>query len=324
MPRYSPTPGARAIFPLQLRCLSRLPYWSPRWLGVLAETPAYDAVSPYGYSGPLTDILEVTRATALMRDFLNALGEELRAQRVVSLFVRFHPLSGNALYFPADVLDAGRRSETIFIDLTTPWYKGLKSACRYEVRKSERRGVVVESADDPDDWGTFGDIYRATMRRRGAREWYIFSHAFFRETRRRLGPSATLLVARHQGKPIGGSLFLEGFGRGNYHLSGSIPEGSGLGVSNRLVVEGARLCQSHGSTTLHLGGGVAPEDGLWRFKSSFSPHRAVWDKASIVLDEKAYETLVEGRRRYLLDQGLPDDEGASGMFPAYRQGLGSS
>jgi hypothetical protein len=310
----------RALFPLQIRSLAGLPTWSPRWLGAFAETPAFDAVSPYGYSGPLTHLPQA-EACVLIREFLDALGEELRARRVVSLFVRLHPLAGNALYFPPDAIDLTKRSETVFMDLTAPWYKGLTSACRYEVRKSERRGVGVEATEDPDDWRAFGDLYRATMKHRSARDWYVFRQAFLEETRRLLGPRVSLLVARHEGCLVGGSLFLEDFGKGHYHLSGTLPEASGLGVTNRLLVEGARRCEGHGCATLHLGGGLQPGDGLSRFKASFSPLRAVWDKASVVIDTQAYRTLVEGRRRYLRDQGVREEAEEGGPFPAYRRDL---
>jgi hypothetical protein len=310
----------RALFPLQIRPLVRLPLWSSRWLGAYAEIPAFDAVSPYGYSGPLTHLPQ-PEASVLIKEFLDALGEELRARRVVSLFVRLHPLVGNAVYFPRDAIDLARRTETVFINLTTPWYKGLTSACRYEVRKSERRGVEVEAAEDPDDWRAFGDLYRITMRRRGARDWYFFPQAFLEDTRRLLGLGVTLLVARREGSLVGGSLFLEGFGKGHYHLSGTSPEASGLGVSNRLIVEGARRCEGHGCATFHLGGGQQPGDGLSRFKASFSPLRTVWDKASVVIDPQAYGTLVEGRGRYLRDQGVPEGAEAGGPFPAYRHGV---
>ena len=106
------------------------------------------------------------------------LWEELRARRVVSLFIRFHPLAKNAEYFQVDGIDPALRSETVFIDLGGAWYKGVTSKCRYEVRKSERRGVIVEVSEDPGDWQAFGDLYRATMKRRNARNCYVFPQSF--------------------------------------------------------------------------------------------------------------------------------------------------
>ncbi len=309
----------RVLFPLQVRALDRLPFWSSRWLGAYAGTPAFDATSPYGYSGPLAQVEDPAESHRLIREFMDALGERLRAERVVSLFIRFHPLSGNADCFPAEAIDLSKRSETVFIDLAAPWYKNLTSACRYEIRKSERRGVTVEPASEPGDWEAFGDLYRATMTRRSARSWYIFPQAFLEETRRLLGPAVTLLVARHQGKVVGGSLFLEGFGRGHYHLSGADSGAAGQGVTNRLVAEGARLCESRGARVLHLGGGVREGDGLTRFKASFSPLRARWDKACVVTDPEACETLARGRAEYLGAAGARE-EGAD-SFPAYRRGI---
>ncbi len=308
----------KVLFPLQLRSLNRLPFWTSRWLGATASTPAFDATSPYGYSGPLAQTEDPAETPRIVMEFMDALGERLRAERVVSLFIRFHPLAGNAEYFPQETIDLGKRSETVFIDLTAPWYKSLTSACRYEIRKSERRGVTVEQASGPGDWEAFGDLYRDTMTRRSARSWYIFPQAFLEETRRLLSPAVTLLVARHEGKVAGGALFLEGFGKGHYHLSGADSGAAGLGVTNRLVVEGARLCETHGCRVLHLGGGVGGGDGLARFKASFSPLRARWDKACVVTDPETYERLVLARAAFLAESGARDE--GSDAFPAYRRG----
>ncbi len=312
------TPRGRVLFPLQLRDLSRLPFSRDAGAGPGAT---HDATSPYGYSGPLTDLPAGPQASELINDFMSVARDGLRARGVVSLFIRFHPLIGNAAYFPEDALDLSRRSDTVYLDLSSAWYKGLSSACRYEIRKSERRGVTIEAARSPSEWAAFGDIYRETMRRRSAREWYVFPQAFLDETRESLGSGVTLLLARHEGRVLGGSLFLEAFGRGHYHLSGVSAEAAGLGVANRLVVEGARLCAAHGSKTLHMGGGVAPEDGLSRFKASFSPLRAVWDKACIVLDPVAYEALVEANSESRMQGGERPENSSNGPFPAYRQGL---
>ncbi len=309
--------GGRALFPLQVRPLDRLPFWSSRWLGAYAATPAYDATSPYGYSGPLAQANDPSETPRIISDFMEALGERLREERVVSLFIRFHPLAGNADSFPQEAIDPYRRSETVFMDLSAAWYKRLTSACRYEIRKSERRGVVVEEASGPGDWQAFGDLYRATMTRRSARSWYIFPQAFLEETRRLLGPAVTLLVARHEGKVAGGSLFLEGFGKGHYHLSGADSAAAGLGVTNRLVVEGARLCEARGARVLHLGGGVAEGDGLARFKATFSPLRARWDKACVITDPEGYKILVRGRAAFLEASGTRDE--GPDTFPAYRR-----
>ncbi|MDP3937145.1 MAG: GNAT family N-acetyltransferase [Deltaproteobacteria bacterium] len=310
----------RALFPLQIRSLARLPFCSPGRLGGRGSTPAYDAASPYGYSGPLVDA-PGGEAPDLIREFTGALWEELRGRRIVSLFIRFHPLAKNTEYFQVDGIDPALRSETVYMDLTGAWYKGLTSKCRYEVRKSDRRGAIVEVSEDPDDWRVFGELYRATMIHRSARKWYVFPQSFFEETRRLLGRGVFLLVARHAGSLVAGSLFLQGFGKLHYHLSGATPEAAGLGVSNRLIVEAARIGEARGATTLHLGGGLVPGDGLYKYKASFSPLRAVWDKACVVLDREAYADLEEGRRKFLTARADEAVEENPRYFPAYRQGL---
>ena len=318
------TPRGRVLFPLQIRDLSRLPFWQGAVQRAGVPRARYDATSPYGYSGPLTDVTGGPHAMELVRDFLDVAKEELRSRGLVSLFVRFNPMSGNAAYFPEDALDLSKRSDTVFMDLESSWYKQLSSACHYEVRKSERRGVTVEAAEAPAEWATFGEIYRATMRRRSAREWYIFPQSFLDATREALPGRVTLLLARREGVVLGGSLFLKGFGKGHYHLSGVAAEAAGLGIANRLVVEGARLCAAQGCRTLHLGGGVTPGDGLSRFKASFSPLRAVWEKACIVLEREPYAALVEASRESLKQGEECPEESSGGPFPAYRRGFGAS
>lgn len=313
---YQETSRGRVLFPLQIRDLARLPFRIPS--GVAAT---HDATSPYGYSGPLTDCPAGPEASEIIENFMDEARQALGARGVVSLFIRFHPLVGNVSYFPADAREPARRSETVYLDLATPWYKGLSSACRYEVRKSERRGVQVAADDSPAAWAAFGDLYRETMRRRNAREWYVFPQTFLDETRRTLGRGVTLLLARREGRILGGSLFLEGFGKGHYHLSGTSADAAGLGVANRLLVEGARLCEGRGCTTLHLGGGVGADDGLLRFKSSFSPLRAIWEKAGVVLDPAAYAALVDANRKFRRQGGERPQDASSGSFPAYREGL---
>jgi hypothetical protein len=311
----------RVLFPLQIRALDRLPFRDSRVLGPLAKARAFDASSPYGYSGPLAAPAGDSDAPALVAEFLEALLARFREERIVSLFIRFHPLLGNAAAFPQAFLDAEKRSETVFLDLSGAWYKSLSSACRYEVRKSEKRGVEVAHASSEEDWRAFGGLYRETMARRNARSWYLFQDDFLKATRERLGPAVTLLTARLDGRMVGGSIFLEGFRRGHYHLSGADTAAAGQGVTNRLVVEGARMLEARGCGVLHLGGGLRPGDGLERFKRSFSPLRAVWDKASVIVDPEAYDALVRARREYLLERGHENADEAGGAFPAYRRGI---
>ena len=56
---------------------------------------------------------------------------------------------------------------------------------------------------------------------------------------------------------------------------------------------------------LNLGGGLAPGDGLERFKEGFANSAMPFRTAELVFDQAAYERLA-------------GDRAAGGFFPAYR------
>ncbi|MGH2559892.1 MAG: GNAT family N-acetyltransferase, partial [Thermomicrobiales bacterium] len=78
----------------------------------------FDATCPYGYPGPLLAAGQATKGEDFLRSAIHALVEGLRQRRVVSAFIRLHPL----FPLPADPLArAGclvQHGETVYVDLT--------------------------------------------------------------------------------------------------------------------------------------------------------------------------------------------------------------
>jgi serine/alanine adding enzyme len=252
---------------------------------------ACDLTTPYGYGGP-------QGAGAGWREaFLTACAEH----RVVSEFVRFHPLRGNQANAGADVV-LRHVQDTVTVDATLDddaLLAQMTSAGRTAVRKALRAGVEPRLARD---LGRFREMYLETMRRVGAADSYLFPAAFFEELER-LGDGVVMLDAG-----CAAGLFLTGGGAMHYFLSASTDEGRALSATNAVLYAAMRHAREAGVPTLHLGGGLADGDSLQRFKRSMGAGRTPFHVGTAVHDPAAYAELCEAA-------GGADAE----RFPAYRR-----
>lgn len=250
-----------------------------------------DITSAYGYGGPY--------GQGPWRD---AFAAACRERGVVSEFVRFHPLRQNQTGAIGD-LRAWPLHDVITVDASLD-DEGLLAqmapTARNKLRKAQRAGVQVRRSDDLD---AFYELYTASMRRLGAREFYHFSREFFHALRG-LGDDLVLLDA-----DVAAGLFLCGGGAMHYYLSGATPQARDVAASNLLLFEAMRLARSRGLTTLSLGGGLRAGDPLHRFKESLGAGRATAWLGSAVHDQAAYEELSAAA-------GAPLDDP---FFPAYRR-----
>ncbi len=269
-----------------------------------------DAVSPYGYPGPLATGGEGTFA----RDALLAARERLARERIVTLFVRGHPLLGPPL--PPEVGTVVDHGPTVSIDLRlTPeeLWRQTRSSYRQEITRALRAGHRAFFDERFERLPAFVAIYRATMERVVASRYYLFPDDYFAGLREALGPRLLLCLVEIGGEIAAGALFVETDGLMQYHLSGT---------HRRFVREGPTKLMLHfvrgwarerGLRLLHVGGGVGgAEDSLFAFKAGFSPARHRYRTLRVVADEAAYASLVRAR-----DPAL-DPSDRRGFFPLYR------
>jgi hypothetical protein len=261
-----------------LRPLAALPFAHP-------YAAAFDAVSPYGYAGPV--ISHADRAA----EFWAAWREAAQARGIVAEFVRFHPLLRNHEPFAA-CLDVREAGETIWLDLAGDFEAGLSASCRRNVRLAARRGLVVERADFgrlPQFW----EMYSATMRRKGAEDYYFFDLPYFERFRDGFGDDCWLMRAHADGRDAAYSICVRHRDLLHYHLSCSDDAMAKIKPVDSLLVETARIAQSDGVRKFHLGGGYRGRDSLHEFKARFSPERATFYVGRAVHDADAVARLTE-------------------------------
>jgi hypothetical protein len=266
-----------------------------------------DAISPYGYPGPLIS----PGTSAAQRRIFGAAIDALRATDLVALFVRCHPL----MPLPAGSIDGlgglVEHGPTVSIDLTLPeaeQWRQIKQRHRSDLGRAARLGHVVRFSEDAADLARFVDLYHATMRRLGVGSYYFFADAYFHEMRAALGGHLHLALVEIGGELACAGLFGEASGIIQYHLSGVADGFVGASPAKTMLDHVRRWAAARGNQVFHLGGGAGAEsDSLMLFKAGFSDVRHAFRTWRVVLDESAY-------RRLSGDDGRTD-----GFFPAYRR-----
>jgi hypothetical protein len=281
-----------------------------------------DAVTPYGYGGPLTSETDPARAAALAASFEEARGALCREEGIVSEFIRFHPLLGNhaGLEGRASLV---RRGETIWLRLGSEeaLLAAMQPAARNKVRRARRDGVQTAFESGPEAVRTLFDVYTQTMRALDAPPGYFFPESYFAALAALPDGAARILVARHEGRAAWAGLFLRAGDLLHYHLSGTAGGPRVTGVNNLALLAAALHGHSEGAQRFHLGGGFGSrEDSLFQFKASVGDRRAEFWTGSVVHDPRRYEMLcgLRGLKMEKGDGGGAPGSGAGDYFPAYR------
>jgi Acetyltransferase (GNAT) domain len=300
--------ASRFMIPLIIR---------PIDLGTGGEgAPFYDAINPYGYPGPLLDLGPGGDESFLARAIAEFL-DGLKQLRVVSAFVRLHPLFD----LPAGPLrDAGalvQHGETVSVDLTLPReeiWRQTRQNHRRAINKAEQYGHRVYMKDVK--LYEFHELYFETMRRVKADRYYYFPPSYFTELRESLGGHLHLCVVETAGQVASAGLFTEICGLVQYHLSGTRDAFLKYHPLKTMLNFVRYWAKDRGNRVLHLGGGVGGRrDALFEFKAGFSHKRHPFYTWRIIVDEPAYRALI-GRWESLA--GIQAD-GPEGFFPAYRK-----
>ncbi|MGR6318425.1 GNAT family N-acetyltransferase [Micromonospora soli] len=309
---FAETDSGFILYPFVLR-----PIDAPHLCG--QSRPSFDITSAYGYAGAFTS--GATDVDA--KSFWSSFDEVCRERHVTAEFTRLSLFESERLAPPAPVT---QKLTNVVVDLRMPedqLWREFESKVRRNVNKATRSGVQIEVDEDGRRLTDFVRIYTDTMRRRQAAENYYFPRSFFEAIVRDLPGQFTFFHALHGGRVISTELVLVS-GRSLYFYLGGTDEAFfDLRPNELLKFEVMRWGRARGKERYVLGGGYAPDDGIFRYKKAFAPRGLLpYHVASRVLDAERYESLVrahlaEGRRRD--EAWQPDDS----FFPTYRRPLPS-
>jgi len=275
----------------------------------------YDATSVYGYAGPVVFRTEVT--AEFLNQFRNSLISTLKEIGVVAVFSRLHPLIEQH-HILAGLGECPVIGRTVSIDLTLPpevQFARYRKDHRQGVRHLKRHGVVCEIDHAFRYLDDFVNIYKETMQKANAKEYYYFDNEFFRGLAGM--PEVHLFVCKLSGKVICAGLQTLCNGIVQHFLSGTRHEYRKL-APTKLLIDGVRLWAiEQKAKVLHLGGGRgSQEDSLFLFKAGFSDRRhdfAVW---RWIVEPEIYEKLCSEKERWNRRNGFQC--ASIDYFPAYR------
>lgn len=252
----------------------------------------YDFETAYGYGGPIAN----TDDAKFLQAAETALIETCKKNGLVAGFVRFCPwLDNHQLIADPSRLLLSRR--TVLMDLTsdeeTIWMEQIHSKHRNVIRKAEHANLTFEVDDSFENLHEFVDLYRDTMQRLDADDFYLFSDQYFARFRNSMTGKAFLGLVRCEGKIVAAAIFLHQGFFGHYHLAGSLHSHQHLAPNNLLIFQAAMHLKAKGVRYFHLGGGTdsSPDNSLLKFKRRFSPICRDFYVGKFVFNTKQYDEV---------------------------------
>jgi len=271
----------------------------------------FDTITPHGYGGPVITKSAPGEEQNLIHEFDVAFSQYCRTQKIVSEFIRFHPVLKNVDYCK-DIYSVTPVGQTVAIDLTlnNPFEESFSSSCRNKIRKSVKNGITVEFDFGGKTIEAFHRLYALTMDKNHAQDYYFFSEEFFRATIRKLYGNIFILNAISEGRIVTSALFLHYTHFMHTFLSATDPEYYKLGCKNLIYAEAANWGKKNDKDSLHLGGGL---ENLLVFKKSFVKEEGMRDLwiGKKVRNQEIYDCLVDEAK---LKNAIRNND----FFPLYR------
>ena len=274
----------------------------------------YDISTPYGYGGPI--ILNSSDKDKLMQDFSKAFEDYCRQSGIVSEFVRFHLTDntdvrqryyGQARFVKNNIIVPTDRSyDTVWMDYEHKVRKNVKKAQTYGLDV-----VIEQNLNHIDD---FLRIYYDTMDRNQARKYYYFPRSFFEKIASYIPHNYLFFHILKDDAVISTELVLVSEQYVYSFLGGTDVEFYAMRPNDFLKDAVIRMCIQTGKRGFVLGGGYNDNDGIYRYKRSFTKADDVpFYVGTKIFDQDTYDRLVSERMKQ--SGQMPDDKD---FFPLYR------
>jgi lipid II:glycine glycyltransferase (peptidoglycan interpeptide bridge formation enzyme) len=151
------------------------------------------------------------------------------------------------------------------------------------------------------------------MERNQAVQRYLFPVDYFMAFFEQMPGNARFTLAEYKDQIVAGTLYLHDDINVYSYLGGADHAFQNVRPTNAVIYETIRWAQSQGKRRLILGGGYRPDDGIFRFKASFSPLRAKFHIYRRIHLPDVYVSLCNAWSAY-----YHSDVNLNSYFPAYR------
>lgn len=303
---YRDDEGA-VLYPFLLRDLERVAYLGADFAGL------HDITTPPGFGGPLSP--HGTPEDTVAR-FRAGFERWCREQRVVTEFIRFHPLLETRLMLQRhlEIEEAGQIVWSRLDQGSSRLIDTFSAMTRKSVRTARDAGLTAQVETSAEAYERLGELYFDNATRRRARADQRHDAAHFLRLREMLGSHQTLFAARLGDELVAGAVLLRSPDLVHLYLAAADRRHAHLRPMNLLIFEAMQWASGLGATAFDLGGGHGGEDEWFRFKAGFSPLRAPRPVGRAVYLFEEYARAEERR----LEQGEVID---CDYFPQYRSPL---
>lgn len=279
--------------------------------------PILDAVSPYGYSGPLISVVDGSadmwekRAVRQFRDCLASEG-------VITAFIRLHPILNRAVAGVGAHESLTLRGRTVLVDLSKSaerqWGE-LRENHRRHINRARRAGFVAAIEGDAGKFPMFRDIYLESMDRVGGSSYHRALVEDLPELAAQNASNFYVSAVRLGGDIACMGLFTEKGGIVQYHLGATANKYIRYSPSKLMIQHAIEVARERGNHLFHLGGGIGGADGsLFHFKAGFSSEVLPFYTWDVVVDQAEYGALLSRISPLSPDSAGEDDH----YFPRYR------
>jgi len=275
----------------------------------------YDIVTPYGYGGPFTE--DVSNIDKLMTAYRIAFDSYCKEHHIICEFIRFH------LFDNVDVREH-YYGETLHLldnvvvntlgDFEEDIWKKYEHKVRKNVKKALNNELEIVIEKNLNNLQSFLDIYNSTMDRKNADAYYYFDAKLFENIAKWLPDNYMYFYVLKDGKIASTELVLSSDRYAYSFLGGTLTEYYKYRPNDFLKNEIIKWCNQTGRKKLILGGGFHKDDGIYRYKRSFTSAPDVpFYVGRYIFNKGIYDTMVEMR---IKDDPVFDQ--ATGYFPKYR------
>ena len=271
----------------------------------------FDATGPYGYAG----IAGVRKDAHVVPGILAAFIAMAREERIISCFLRLHPITHAFTIPAAQGVQQVMHGKTVAIDLQKSVQairNNFSTNHKRDIKKLQAEGFQVH-INRWEEYVAFQKAYRQTMELRNARAHYFFSDAYFDQLRDAELHMQLFTAHAPDGTVASATLFFANGDIVEYHLGGTMQEARHAAASKLIFDAAIPHFQRSGAKYLHIGGGYgSAEDSLFRFKSGFSRDLFTYSTIRLICDQDVYAQLS---RKKETEAG---EKLAADFFPLYR------
>lgn len=273
----------------------------------------YDAITPYGYGGPLAVDCETT--SELVNQYYDAWRQYCLENRIVCEFIRFH-LFDNIPFregFPSGAIKVCDDVVRILdIDMESMWME-FEHKVRKNVKKAQSNGLTVITDATGEKLSEFLEIYTSTMDRNDAKSFYYFDRTYFEQIISTLEGRFMFFHVLHEDTVVSTELVIYSDRYVYSFLGGTLEQYYPMRPNDLLKYEIIKWCKDTNHLAFILGGGYGGNDGIYKYKKAFAPGADVpFYIGKQVFIPEVYQRLVDIRASKVAF------DGESQYFPLYR------